>query len=146
MIKADTAFGVLMGLVALGFIAAASAIKPSFLSDPVGPKIFPIAIGVAALLFSAIMIIRPDPDPDMPSRPAQFRLIATLAALLGYAMTINQVGFIPSTVVTAGLLSYLISRKPVQAVVVGLGLAVGIFCLFRFLLGLSLVAWPRGLF
>ena len=38
----DRLFGLVIIAVALGFIASAAQIQQSFLTDPVGPKTFPI--------------------------------------------------------------------------------------------------------
>ena len=63
----DRIFGLVALFVALGYIASATQIQTSFLADPVGPKAFPIMIGVVAALCGLLMIVRPDPDPNWPA-------------------------------------------------------------------------------
>jgi putative tricarboxylic transport membrane protein len=71
---------------------------------------------------------------------------AALVVLVGYALLIRPLGFILPTVIASGLISYMISPRPVPAALSGLGLGVGLFVLFKMILGLGLVAFPRGLF
>ena len=62
----DRIFGLVVLLTALAFIASATQVQTSFLQDPVGPKAFPMAVGLVAGISGLVMIIRPDPDPVWP--------------------------------------------------------------------------------
>ncbi len=63
--------------------------------------------------------------------------------LVGYAYALKPLGFILPTAVTAAILSYQISpRPPGAAALAGVGLSVGLFFIFKFALGLGLVALP----
>ncbi|MEH0072322.1 hypothetical protein V6L77_21940 [Pannonibacter sp. Pt2-lr] len=39
--KGDRIFGLVMIIVALGYLLSATQIETSFLSDPIGPRVFP---------------------------------------------------------------------------------------------------------
>ena len=56
----DRIFGLVMAIVALAYIASATQIQTSFLSDPVGPKTFPIIIGVVCAISAMFMVLKPD--------------------------------------------------------------------------------------
>ena len=58
----DRALGLVSLMVALAYIASATQIQTSFLQDPVGPKAFPIMIGIVAALSSLVLIVKPDPS------------------------------------------------------------------------------------
>ncbi len=141
----DRIFGLVTLFVALGFIASATQIQTSFLSDPVGPKTFPILIGVVAALSSLVMIVRPDPDPDWPVTRTWGALLVAVVVLLGYAFALKPFGFIVPTAIAAGILSYQISLNPRTALFAGAGLSVGLFVVFKFVLGLGLFAFPRSM-
>ena len=66
-------------------------------------------------------------------------MAAAVFLLLGYALLLKPIGFIVPTIFAAGLLSYQISERPVAAAFTGLGLALGLFILFKFILDLGLV-------
>lgn len=134
-----------MIVVALGYILSATQIQTSFISDPVGPRIFPYMIAGVVILCSLVMILRPDPEAHWPAPAMVLKLGVSLAILVGYAYTIRPLGFILPTVVASAGLSYLISPRPLPAALAGLGLGVGLFVLFKMVLGLGLVAFPRAL-
>ena len=54
-------------VLAIFFIWAATQIELSFLSDPVGPKTFPIIIGVMVGVAGLVIMLRPDPEPQWPA-------------------------------------------------------------------------------
>lgn len=62
----DRIFGLVVAIVALAYIVSATQIQTSFLSDPVGPKTFPILIGSVGALAALFMVFKPDPEPDWP--------------------------------------------------------------------------------
>lgn len=142
----DRIFGLVMLFVALGYIASATQIQTSFLSDPVGPKAFPMLIGTVAALCSLFMIVKPDPDPDWPAIRTVGALVVAVVVLVCYAYALKPLGFIIPTIFAAGILSYQISLRPLPAAISGVALSVGLLALFKFALGLGLVAFPKGWF
>lgn len=145
MITGDRIFGLVVILVALAYVVSATQIQTSFLSDPVGPKTFPIAIGVVAGICGLVMVLRPDPEADWPDLPTLGRLAVALLALIVYAYLLSPLGFLIPTAIVAALLGYQISSRALPAILAGLGLSVGLFVIFRFALGLGLVALPRAI-
>ncbi|WP_410217090.1 tripartite tricarboxylate transporter TctB family protein [Paracoccus sp. (in: a-proteobacteria)] len=145
MIKGDRVFGAFMLVVALGYILSARGIETSFMSDPVGPRLFPYMVATVVILCSLVMILRPDPDEEWPAGPMLLQLGIALVALLVYAEAISPLGFLIPTTIVAGILSWQIGGNPVRSALTGLGLAVGLFVLFRVILGLSLRGLPTGM-
>ncbi|MCW1930987.1 tripartite tricarboxylate transporter TctB family protein [Pararhodobacter zhoushanensis] len=144
--KADRIFGLVLMAVALGYLYSATSIQTSFLSDPVGPRVFPYLIGGFVVIGSAFLIIKPDANAEWPGVGTLVQLAIALAVLLGYASAVRPLGFVIPTAIAAGVLSYQINPKPVTAVLTGVGLSVGLFVLFNMVLGLSLVGFPRSWF
>lgn len=143
---ADRIFGLVMALVALGYLLSAYQIQTSFLSDPMGPRIFPYLIGGFTLICALILVVRPDANAVWPGLATLLQLAIALAVLLGYASAVRPLGFIIPTAVAAGVLSWQINPKPLPAVLTGVGLSVGLFVLFKMVLGLGLHAFPRDWF
>jgi putative tricarboxylic transport membrane protein len=142
----DRIFGLVVLMLALAYIASATQIQTSFLSDPVGPKAFPILIGAVAAISALVLMLRPDPEPGWPGLRTFGALLIAVAVLVGYAYALKPLGFIAPTAVTAAILSYQISPRAGPAAIAGTGLSLGLFILFKYALGLSLVPFPRGLF
>tara|TARA_R110002096_G_scaffold70465_16_gene169019 strand:- start:7105 stop:7545 length:441 start_codon:yes stop_codon:yes gene_type:complete len=143
--RGDRIFGLVMIVLALGYILSATTIRSSFMSDPVGPRVFPYLIAAVTIMCAVSMVLRPDPDVEWPLGPMLLKLGTALAVLIGYAMTIKTMGFIIPTVIVSGILSYQIRPRPAHAVATGLGLGIGLFVLFKFGLGLGLQGLPKGL-
>ena len=141
----DRIFGLVMAIVALAFIASATQIQTSFLSDPVGPKTFPIIIGVVCALSALFMVFKPDPEPDWPALRTIGALFFAVVVLVAYAYALKPLGFLLPTAVAAGVLSYQISPKALNAVLAGLGLSIGLFILFKYALDLGLVPFPKSI-
>ncbi|MBE0453216.1 tripartite tricarboxylate transporter TctB family protein [Roseovarius autotrophicus] len=143
---ADRIFGVVMIVLALGYILSAMNIQTSFMSDPVGPRVFPYMVAGVIILCSLVMLLRPDPNANWPAPMMALKIGAALTVLVGYALLIRPMGFIIPTAIASAAISYMISPRPVPAALAGLGLGTGLFVLFKVVLGLGLVAFPRGWF
>ena len=142
----DRIFGLAMICVALVYIASATQIQVSFLADPVGSKAFPIGIASIAVICCVVMIMRPDEEPNWPALWTVFSIFISIVLLVGYAYTLRPLGFLIPTAIVSGALSYQINPKPALAALTGLGLSIGLFVLFKFILDLGLVGFPKGWF
>ncbi|MEQ8356125.1 MAG: tripartite tricarboxylate transporter TctB family protein [Kiloniellaceae bacterium] len=145
MIRSDRILGLVTVVAALAYIVSAAQLQTSFLSDPVGSKTFPYIVGGITMICGLVFLVRPDPDPDWAGAKTWARLGAAAVVLVLYAYALKPLGFLLPTALAAAILSYQISPRPVPAVITGLGLSAGLFILFKFVLGLGLVAVPRGL-
>lgn len=141
----DRIFGLVATVVALAYIASATQAQTSFLTDPVGPKGFPVLIGIVWAISGMVMVLRPDKEPHWPARRTFAALAISVIILIGYAFALKPLGFLLPTAVAAGILSYQISPNPKHATLAGIGLSIGLFVIFKFALGLGLVAIPKGL-
>ncbi len=141
----DRVFGLVVTLVALAYIASATQIQSSFLADPVGPRTFPILIGAVAAFCGVMMVLRPDPDPQWPGMSTLIALGFAVVVLIAYAYALRPIGFLVPTAIAAGILSYQIHPRTHTAALAGLGLSLGLYFLFKYALGLGLVAFGRAL-
>ena len=144
-LASDRIFGLVATLLALAYIASATQIETSFLSDPVGPKAFPVVIGIVAAICGMFLMLKPDPEPTWPTARTFGALGFAVIVLVLYAYTLRPLGFIIPTAFAAGILSYQISARPGYAAAAGAGLSIGLFILFKFALGLGLVPFPKWL-
>ncbi len=142
----DRIFGLVVTLVALAYIAGATQIQLAFLPDPLGARTFPYGVGAVMAICGMLMVLSPDPDPKWPGPRTLLALGFAVAVLVGYAYALKPLGFLLPTAVAAGILSYQIHPRPLPALLTGLGLSVGLFFIFKYVLGLGLFAVPRGFF
>ncbi|PLX36008.1 MAG: tripartite tricarboxylate transporter TctB family protein [Hyphomicrobiales bacterium] len=140
----DRILGVVCIVLAALYVYFASKTQISFLSDPVGPKFFPYLIGGVLALSGLYPIIRPDKKPDWPPLGGILEIVFAVAVMIAYTYALPEVGFVISTAVAAGLLSWRLGAGLFAAIIAGIGIAVSIFVIFRLILGLSLAVGPWG--
>ena len=145
MFRSDRVFGALVILGSLIYVMSASQIAVPFFADPLGSRTFPMIVGSVAALCGAVMVFSPDEEPDWPEGRSLLSLAIATVLLFGYAYALKPGGFLLPTAVVAAILSYQINPRPVAAVISGIAISVGLFLLFRFVLGLSLFGLPRWL-
>ncbi len=137
----DRIFGFIGVLLAIGY---ALVIEESFLSDAVGPKAFPLIIAAVLGLSSAAIALKPDAEPSWPGLKRLAELAAATVVLILYAELLPVLGFITSTALASAYLAWRLGSHPIEAVIVGVGIAVGIYVIFHLVLGLSLARGPFG--
>jgi len=119
--------------------------------DPVGPKFFPLVVGVAALALAVILAIaiprgskgEADAGEDIdPEAPGDWRTVGLLVALfVAMILLVNPVGWvIMSALFFAGAATILGSRHYVRNLVIGVVLALASFYAFYSGLGIPLPA------
>lgn len=64
--------------------------------------------------------------------------------MIAYALALPEVGFLIATAVAAAYLTWRLGTKPIQSLLVGVLTSVGIYVIFRLILGLSLARGPFG--
>lgn len=140
----DRLFGGIGLALAAFFIWQATKIQTSFITDPVGPKTFPIIIGVLLAISSVVIMLRPDAKPDWPAVGRMAEIALAVVVLLAYAYALPQAGFVVATAIASAFLSWRLGTAPVQAMIAGIGISVGIYVVFHLILGLSLAKGPLG--
>lgn len=134
-----------MGLVFLAlsiwYGVTAGTYEASF-GDPLGPAAFPTMLAIPAGLFSLYLIVRPDPDPDWATGGPLLRQVATLAVLIGYALFLEDLGFVLATFVAVLLQGRLLGAGWLKSAVSGAVMSVVLFGVFDGLLGLPLPLYP----
>lgn len=140
----DRVFGGVGVVLACFFVWQATTIELSFISDPIGPRTFPILIGIILGVSSLIVLIRPDAAPQWPSFERLFELGMAAAVMLAYAMLLPVLGFLIATALAAAFLTWRLGTRPVASVVTGVATAGGIYVVFHLILELSLARGPLG--
>ena len=140
----DRIFGGIGLALALLFAFQATMIETPFISDAVGPTVFPLIIAAIMGLASLYFLFKPDPEPAWPQFGQLAEIGLAAVVMFAYAQLLPVLGFVIATTFAAGYLAWRLGSKPVEAVLVGVGSAVGIYVIFRLILGLSLARGPLG--
>ncbi|WGI25204.1 tripartite tricarboxylate transporter TctB family protein [Halomonas alkaliantarctica] len=135
----DRIFGVLMIVLAVAYGWGASQLPEPFGgSEGVGPDTFPLLLAVVLSLAGLYMVVQPDPDNAWPWSRTGIELIIAVVVLVLYAMLLQPLGFIFSTILVVGTLCWRMGSAPIRAFVTATIAGVVVFLLFGFALDLSL--------
>ena len=132
-----------MIIVGLALLAAGNFVYGSIQSLT---QIYWIQAGFGVVLALCGLVLALRPDEEQLRVQSAGKLAFAVVVLLGYAYTLRPLGFLIPTAVASGLVSYQISPRATPALITGVGLSVGLFVLFKFVLGLGLFALPRTWF
>ena len=140
----DRIFGIFGLALAAFYLWATSIIPDSFMVDVVGPRAFPYIVGTVLAICSLYFLLRPDAEPDWPIVANLIEIIFATAVMFLYAWALSRVGFIIATVFATAYLSWRLGTRPLNSLVTGVATAIGIYVVFRLVLGLSLAKGPLG--
>ena len=133
----DRLAGVCFFLLAAGYVWLSAGYTAGF-GDPLGPAIFPRVIGIPAILLGLSLIIWPRHNAIWAGPVGLLRQAAALGLLLGYALLLEPVGFVPSTFAAVLGLGLLMGAPPVRGLLTAGIAAPGLYLLFDRLMGLPL--------
>ena len=140
----DRVFGVFTLLLSIFYIFSAYIVEESFISDHIGPKIYPYIVSFFLIASSLFLIIKPDTKPIWPRFGKIIEILTTALILIMYAVFLPVIGFVFSTFFASSFISWRLGAKLKAALTAGLIISVTIFILFRKVLGLSLATGPLG--
>lgn len=134
------ASGVLIA-ISVAFIVMATRVQTTFFTDPVGPKLVPIVIGIFLISASLALLWQPLTVPSWPDGPTWVRLALCLVGFIGYGYLLNPLGFIAATTLAYTLFAILFRGRPLPALAAGVIFSVAAYLLFSTALDLYL---PTG--
>lgn len=143
---ADRITGIFLFILSVFYAVTATGYENEFMTDPLGPKAFPIMLAVFLAAFSLVLIFRPDPDIQWHAWRRWRRQIYAIAILIVYCLVLDYLGFIASSIIAVGILSYIMGADIKRAVATGIGASVLLYFIFNNLLNLPLPlgAWFGG--
>ncbi len=145
--RSDRITGVLLLLLSAGYGLEALRLQADagYLADPLGPRAFPLLLAVSLGILSLYLILRPDPDPHWPPPHVLGGQLAMLVSFVVYSYALAPLGFLLATTLEMTFLSRLFGASWRTGFLGGLGLAVTLYVIFVFGLGIPLPLgswWP----
>ncbi|OLO08467.1 tricarboxylic transporter [Salinicola sp. MH3R3-1] len=139
----DRVFGLVMLVIAVAYYYGATQFPVPFGgSEAVGPETFPKLLAVILAVCSLYMIVKPDADNPWPVATTFLELGIAVVVLIAYALLLEPLGFIISTMLAVGTLCWRMGARPKKAYLTGLISGAVVFVLFTYGLELPL---PLGL-
>ena len=137
----DRLTGLVLLVLAIAYVVTAGGYEAR-ISDPLGPSVFPLVLGIPFGVLSLYLIVRPDPEPAWARGWPLLKQGLAVVAFVAYAYLLEPLGFIVATILGVTALACLLGARPGPAAAAGGVIAVVLFVLFDVLLSLPL---PAGL-
>jgi putative tricarboxylic transport membrane protein len=134
----DRITGGLLLIVTLGYAYQAYHLKVGFMSDPIGPKAFPLIIAGFLALFSLYLLVKPDEEPEWPVWKVWRNKSFVLLSFVFYAYTLVPLGFLLSTTLEITFLAFMFKGKIWKGLVAAIASSLILYSLFEYLLGIPL--------
>lgn len=138
----DRLTGLFFFLLASGYVWLSAGYTAGF-GDPLGPAIFPRMIGIPAAILGLLLLIWPRHNAEWAGGAGLIRQAIAIVILIGYAMLLEPIGFVPSSLAAILGLSLLMGAPPLMASLTALIAAPGLYFLFDRLMGLPLPLWGK---
>lgn len=137
-VRTDRVAGVVFAILGLGVALEAATFDVLFLTDPVGPKALPLLAAVILVGSGAALAARPGTGGGWPESGTLLRMGGAVTAFSVYAAILAPLGFVLSTTATMASLSMLFGGPWRRSAGAAAALAVVLWYLFVWLLGLPL--------
>ena len=129
--------GVAIFLVAALYAWTAQDYTASF-GDVLGPSVFPVMVGIPAMVLALSLVVFPGGTVTGPSGPRLLRQGMAIAALIGYAVLLEPLGFPIATAAVIAVVAVVLDGPPVKSVIIGIAGSLSLWVLFDQLLGLPI--------
>lgn len=136
----DRAFGIFLLLLGAYVIYGGLALEVPFSYDPLGPKAFPVVLGVLLCGLSLFIIAKPE-KAHFPQGTTQLNTAFIVVLLVLYSLSFNYLGFLLSTALLVFFISKIFRGTTKQALGSAVGVSLSVYVLFGILLE---VALPMG--
>lgn len=133
----DRLAGLTFFLLAAGYLWLSAGYMAGF-GDPLGPAIFPRVIGIPTAILGLSLMVWPAHNATWAGTAGLLRQGAAIALLLGYALLLEPLGFVPASFAAILALSLLMGAPPLSGLLTAVVAAPGLYLLFDRLMGLPL--------
>jgi len=135
----DRIFGVFLFLVGVYVIYGGLSMEVPFSYDPLGPKAFPVILGVLLSALSLVIIAKPEKS-HFPQSATMLNTVLIVVLLVIYALSFNFLGFLLSTALLVFFISRIFKGTTKQALGSAIGVSFSVYLLFGILLDVPLPA------
>ena len=142
----DMIVGLFSIFFSVSYTVAAWMLPSAPIGDPMAPNYFPLVVGILAALFSAALIMRGVRKKDAvkkgraPDAGHWFLIGGLICCCLGYAVILERIGFLSSTILFLGAMLFLVNGvKGWKAnILTAVGFSAGVWYVFEKLFMISL--------
>lgn len=136
----DRAFGIFLLGLGIFVVYGGLSMEVPFSYDPLGPKAFPVFLGVLLSALSLVIIVKPEKS-HFPQSNIQLKTVLIVVLLVLYSFSFDVLGFLLSTVLLVFFMSRIFQGTTKQALGSAIGASLSVYVLFGILLDVVL---PMG--
>lgn len=133
----DRLAGLTLLVISVAYVWLAAGYTTSF-GDPLGPALFPRVVGIPAILLSLLLFLWPGHKAQWAGSAGLLRQAAAVALLIGYAVLLEPLGFVPASFLSILGLGLLMGAPGLPALITAAIAAPGLYLLFDRVMGLPL--------
>lgn len=151
----NTISGLLAVVLGASYLILTLRLPHQTMGDPLGPKVFPLIIGIATLILGIALLIREKLISNEKKEILQMKMTQSVKALIFrigltsifgviYGFLLDPLGYLISTFIFMVLLMFVINKleRIMESLIVSVGFSIVTYVSFGMLLKLSL---PRGI-
>ena len=109
-----------------------------FVTDPLGPKAFPLVSALLLLVGGVTLFFRPGVESKWPRGHQALRVATGLLYLFAYALLLGVLGFFTTTMLLIAAFSMQLGGRPIPALLSAAGISAALYALFVFALDIAL--------
>jgi putative tricarboxylic transport membrane protein len=136
--QSDRIAGFIVILTGLVVAVEARGFTVGFVTDPLGPKAFPLLAAGLLLVGGVALVARPLSESSWPARQAWIRLAVGAASLVAYATLLSTLGFFVSTTSAVAVFSLLLGGRPLPSLASAASISAVLYVLFQYVLRIAL--------
>ena len=134
----DRVTGALLVVVALLIALESTSFTVGFVTDPLGPKAFPLVAASLLLVGGVTLLVRPGALLSWPRAAQLLRVTQGAVWLLAYALLLGTLGFFTTTLLVIAVFSMQLGGRPIPALFTAAGISAALYGLFFYLLDIAL--------
>lgn len=133
----DRVFGIFLLGLGIFVVYGGLSMEVPFSYDPLGPKAFPVFLGVLLSALSLVIIAKPEKS-HFPQSNTQLKTAFIVVLLVVYSLAFDFLGFLLSTGLLVFFMSRIFQGTTKQALGSAVGVSLSVYVLFGILLDVAL--------
>ena len=109
-----------------------------FVTDPLGPKAFPLVSAFLLLVGGVALLFRPGVETKWPRGYQLLRVATGVLCLFAYALLLGVLGFFTTTMLLIAVFSLQLGGRPIPALLSAAGISGALYALFVYALDIVL--------
>ena len=134
----DRITATLLILLALLIALESRTFTVGFVTDPLGPKAFPLVSAFLMFVGGVALLFSPGIESKWPRGQQLLRVAVAAICLFAYALLLGLLGFFTTTMLLIAVVSLQLGGRPIPALLSAAGISAALYALFFYVLDIAL--------